>query len=260
MIFLIAGFLAHRAATRPLAEQHCASATRCAGALALLGLLAAAVCVYLLLHTKAPAPGTDLSTLLQQNPGDYALSFGHFLDLNANAMGMFRLPLLLTALAFGVLLPLAFLLRSRSEQAASLTTAAAAFLFLLAAHRGLVIFSPTLTSAQLAAAIAPQLHPQDMLAIHGEYESGSTLGFYLRRNNIHIVEGRSSNLWYGSFFPDAPPLFETRESIAQKWQGPQRIFLWQDPHDADRPVLPLSPAYVVASSGGKQILSNQPNR
>ncbi len=80
-----------------------------------------------------------------------------------------------------------------------------------------------------------------MIAIHGEYEAGSTLGFYLRRNDIHIVEGRSSNLWYGSFFPDAPPIFETRESIARKWQGPQRIFLWQDPQDHDRPPLPLSP-------------------
>ena len=88
-----------------------------------------------------------------------------------------------------------------------------------------------------------------------------TLGFYLRRNDLHIVEGRSSNLWYGSFFPDAPPIFETRQSIAAKWPGPQRIFLWQDPTDQDRPPLALpGPVYVIANSGGKQILSNQPNR
>jgi hypothetical protein len=121
------------------------------------------------------------------------------------------------------------------------------------------IFSPTLTSEQLARTIAPQLRPDDLIAIHGEYEAASFLGFYLHRTDLHIVEGRSSNLWYGSFFPDAPRIFETRDSIAGRWLGPQRIFLWQDPSDHDRPPLTLpSPVYVIADSGGKQILSNRP--
>ena len=188
------------------------------------------------------------------------MSFGHFLDLNAQALGLFRLPLALTATAFFFGPSAHWLLRRRSQShAATLTLAAASFLFLLAAWQGLRTFSPTLTSAQLADAIRPQLRPGDLVAIHGEYEAGSTLGFYLRRNDLHIIEGRSSNLWYGSFFPDAPPIFETRESIAQKWAGPQRIFLWQDPHDADRPVLNLpSPVYMIVNLGGKQILSNRP--
>ena len=253
MILLIARLLSADAKQRAL--------ERAALVLAVVGAVAAVACVYLIVHTSAPAADTDLSSLLQQNPGDYALSFGHFLDLNARAMGLFRLPLALTAIALGLGLPCAWLLRRRSlNHQANLLTAAAAFLFLFAAHRGLVTFAPTLTSAQLASAIRPQLQPGDMLAIHGEYEAGSTLGFYLRRNDIHIVEGRSSNLWYGSFFPDAPRIFDTRDALAQKWQGSQRIFLWRDPSDRDRPALPLSPVYVVASAGGKQILSNQPNR
>ena len=226
-----------------------------------LGTAAAAITMVFLLRTKAPTIHTDLATLLQQNPADYALSFGHFLDLNAQALGLFRLPLALTAAAcfFG---PAAnFLLRRRGyAHAATLALASAALLFLIAAHQGLVLFSPTISSAQLADALRPQLRPQDLLVIHGEYESGSTLGFYLRRNDLHILEGRSSNLWYGSFFPDAPKIFETRESIARKWTGPQRIFLWEDPHDEDRDVLTFTPKYVIASSGGKQIISNQPNR
>jgi len=234
---------------------------RIAATLATIGLIAAIACLYFALHAKAPGSNTDLATLLQQNPGDYALSMGHFLDLNAQALGMFRLPLLLTAAAFGLGLPTAFLLRLRSKpHAANLTTTAAAFVFLLAAHLGLQTFSPVLSSERLAEAIAPQLHADDLIVLHGEYEAGSTLGFYLRRDNLHICEGRSSNLWYGSFFPDAPKIFETRESIAEKWQTPQRIFLWQDPSDKDRPILSLAPAYVIATSGGKQILSNQPNQ
>jgi len=214
------------------------------------------------LHTEAPAANTDLARLLQQNPADYALAFGHLLDLNARALGLFRVPLVLTAVALVAGTFAHWLMHRRGlPHAATLALSAGAFAFLIAAHQGLEIFSPTLTSHQLAEAIAPQLKPQDMVAIHGEYEAGSTLGFYLQRNDVHIVEGRSSNLWYGSFFPDAPQIFETRESIAEKWRGPQRIFLWQDPSDAERPPLALpGPVFVIVKSGGKQILSNQPNR
>jgi 4-amino-4-deoxy-L-arabinose transferase-like glycosyltransferase len=223
------------------------------------GTVAALACLFFLLHSGAPRPGTDLASLLTQNPADYALSFGHFLDLTGPAMALFRLPLALTAVGlFGGTFAHWLLRRRNQPHAATLALAAGAFVFLLAAHRGLVIFSPTLTSYQLAQAIAPQLRPGDLVAIHGEYEAGSTLGFYLRRNDIHIIEGRSSNLWYGSYFPDAPRIFHTREEIGRMWAGPRRIFLWQDPHDPDRPPLALpAPVFVVADSGGKQILSNQ---
>ena len=229
------------------------------------GTALALALMFFLLRTHAPGPTTDLASLLQQNPADYALSFGHFLDLNARALGLFRLPLALTAIAV-LLGPLAnFLLRKAARpHAAVLSLAAASFLFLAAAWLGLRTFSPTLTSYQLAQAIAPQLRPQDLLIIHGEYEAGSTLGFYLRRDDIHILEGRSSNLWYGSFFPDAPHIFESRASLAERWPGPQRIFLWQDPQDTERAALLQrdlpTPIYVIASSGGHQVLSNQPSQ
>ncbi len=259
MILLIAALLAE--SSHPVLAAFTTKAMqRIAVALLVVGTLAACIALFFVLRTQAPAANTDLATLLQQNPADYALSFGHFLDLNARALGLFRVPLALTAIALlgGTLAH--WLLRRRGlPHAATLALAVGAFAFLIAAHQGLVIFSPTLTSHQLAEAIAPQLKSQDMVAIHGEYEAGSTLGFYLRRNDLHIVEGRSSNLWYGSFFPDAPKIFETRESIAEKWNGPQRIFLWQDPNDAERPVLKLpGQVFVVADSGGKQILSNRP--
>ena len=223
------------------------------------GATAAGVCLWLIAHTRTPAPGTDLATLLQRNPDDYALSFGHFLDLNGPALGLFRGPLALTAaalLAGGVG---HWALRRRGRpHAATLALAGSAFAFLGAAHWGLATFAPVLSSYALAEAIAPQVRPEDLVAIHGEYEAGSTLGFYLRRNDLHIVEGRSSNLWYGSFFPDAPKIFETRESLAAKWAGAQRIFLWQDPGDRERPVVRLpGPVYVVARGGGKEILSNR---
>ena len=306
---LIAGWLAYRVPTKPEAEAHRIAARRCIAVLLALGTLFAVASIVFLLHTKSPAPNTDLADLLKQNPGDYAMSMGHFLDMNAAALGLFRLPLTLAALSlFGGPLtalyfrrgedsvhPLRLTIsilaarhftkgyvawagRKRRPHAANLALAAGAFGFLLAAHLGLQTFAPVLTSAQLAHAIAPQVHPGDLIVLHGEYESGSTLGFYLKRPSdvipepwqhtlapdtqfIHILEGRSSNLWYGSFFPDAPKIFETPSSIAQKWNAPQRIFLLQQLDDDPRNLPPLpGPVYILVKSGGKEIVSNQPNR
>jgi 4-amino-4-deoxy-L-arabinose transferase-like glycosyltransferase len=49
-----------------------------------LGTLAAAFSIFLLLHAGTAAPNTDLASLLNQNPSDYALSMGHFMDLTGN--------------------------------------------------------------------------------------------------------------------------------------------------------------------------------
>jgi len=235
---------------------------RITAALLTLGSLFAAVSLFFLFHSKAPALNTDLATLLTQNPSDYALSMGHFLDLTGPSIALFRFPLAIAALSLFLGPLAAFLLRKQAKpHTANLALATGAFGFLIAVHLGLQTFSPVLTSAQLAEAIAPQVHPQDLVAIHGEYESGSTLGFYLKRADIHILEGRSSNLWYGSFFPDAPPIFETRASLAQKWASSQRVFLWQSLTDQPNQLPPLpGPVYILVKSGGKEIVSNQPSR
>ncbi len=266
---LIGGWLAYRAVDAPVADAHRRAGRRVTAVLAGIGVVAAAVCVFFILHTRRPAPDTDLASLLQENPGEYALSFGHFLDLNARAMGLFRVPLALTALSLGLGWPLAWWLRTRREvHRSNLVLAGSTFGFLLAAHLGLQTFAPVLSSAQLAAAIRPQVHPGDLVVFHGEYEAGSTLGFYLGRpaayadgravDPVHILEGRSANLWYGSFFPDAPRLFETPASLAAKWSGPGRIFLWQSLTDPPSALPPLpGPVYVLVRGGGKEIVSNR---
>jgi 4-amino-4-deoxy-L-arabinose transferase-like glycosyltransferase len=280
LAMLLAGWLAresfvsHRVTPSLLhgPDSPARAALRCLVVPLALGACYLLFAAYSLLHTATPAPDTDLSTLLTQNPTDYALSLGHFLDLNARALGLFRLPLALSAIVLFLGPLTAFVLRKRAQpHASNLTLAATMFLLLIASHLALRTFAPVLSSAQLAAAIAPQLRPQDMVCIHGEYESGSTLGFYLQRpsklgtemqgTEIHILEGRSSNLWYGSFYPDSPPIFETPQSLAARWAGPQRIFLWQSLTDAPNqlPALP-GPVYILVKSGGKEIVSNQPNR
>ena len=227
---------------------------RIAMTLFVLGMTGASVALYLALRAKAPAPGVDISTLLTQNPGDYALSLGHFLDLGVRTMGIFRWPLLLTAVALagGTFVNLVCrainLIRIGNYALVTMMV-----LFLIAAHMALVTFSPVLSSRVLADAIQPRLQNGDVVEINGEYEAGSTLGFYLRRQ-IRILNGRSSNLWYGSFFRDAPQLFDDDASFRSLWSGPQRVFLWTEVDHV--PALPGG-VYAIARSGGKEILSNR---
>lgn len=258
LILLIAAWLTREAAeARTGPDSLVATGQRISVVILVLSFIAAFAAGFLILHTQLPSPTTDLSTLLKQNPGDYALSFGHFLDLNVQAMGAFRTPLLITALAlFTGSLANWQLRRIHRPHAANICLAAATFAFLVATHLGLQIFSPVLTSQGLVNAIATELKPDDVIVIHGEYESASTLGFYLRRDDLHILDGRSSNLWYGSFFADAPPIFEDAGTLGMKWSGPRRIFLWTEPEHV--PML-AGNAYLIAKSGGKEILSNQPS-
>jgi hypothetical protein len=166
-------------------------------------------------------------------------------------MAFFRVPLLLTAVALlagtggYLVLP---------RHAAIAAVAAGSVVFLIAAHMALVTFSPVLSSAALADAIRPLVKPEDAIVLNGEYESGSTLGFYLQRQ-VRILNGRSSNLWYGSFFTDAPAIFDDDASMARLWSGRQRVFLLTDA--AKPPRLP-GMVYAIAASGGKAVLSNQP--
>jgi 4-amino-4-deoxy-L-arabinose transferase-like glycosyltransferase len=262
----LALLIGHWLAEEELPQNSCAPPRRTGQSIALailiFGILGALAAGSFVLLTKTPGPQTDLASLLAQNPTDYALSLGHFLDLNAQALGLFRGPLLLTALALGIGSIGNFIARRRRHPAqGNYFLFGMMIVFLLAAQIAFGTFNTVLGSKALSDAIAAQ-HPtpQDIIAIHGEYESGSTLGFYLHRSDIHIVDGHSSNLWYGSFFPDAPSIFEDAQSLSAKWASPQRIFLWNDPSDTTRSLPQLNGVYIIGKSGGKEILSNQPAR
>ncbi|HZQ90250.1 MAG TPA: glycosyltransferase family 39 protein [Terriglobales bacterium] len=224
-------------------------------------LVATAVCVACLglaISAAPPPPGADIADLLRKNPDKYALSFGHFFDLTPEALGAFRAPLVSTGIAFLLGSAMNWWLRRRNRAAAANVALAAMMVVLLnAAHRGLVIFSPTLTSRPLAQAIAARLQPGDLIVIDGDYEEGSTLNFYTR-HPVRVLNHREANLWYGSHFPDAPRVFETNESFLKLWEGPGRVYLWSQVSEPG--LLRGLPAHEVARSGGKYILTNQPLR
>jgi len=228
-----------------------------------LGSILALVCGYYALTAPHPAPGTDIISLLAMSGGTetYNLSLSHMSDLTARAMGLFRGPLTATALGMLAVGPISYLLRRRGlTYAANLTLAAAMTLILLAAHEGLARFYPILGSKPLAKAInqARQTDPQpnDLIIIDGELTSGSSLIFYTGEQ-VHLLNGRVNGLWYGSFWPDAPAIFETEASLRQLWSSPRRVFLFTyNPTARTQDLVTNGSIHTLASAGGKTILTN----
>lgn len=173
-------------------------------------------------------------------------------------MGLFRGPLFTVAISMlGVGLGSYLLRRKNFTYAANLTLAAAMIATLLAAHSGLVRFYPTLGSKQLALDIRQVIQPNDLVLIDGELTAGSTLIFYTGEQ-VHVVNGRVNGLWYGSFWPDAPHIFETDSTLRQLWAGPHRIFLLTyNPRQRMRGLAAYAPVHVLASAGGKTVLTNR---
>jgi 4-amino-4-deoxy-L-arabinose transferase-like glycosyltransferase len=222
----------------------------------LIGALAFLAGVGLLLASKVPAPGTDLAELLQKNPQDYALSFGHFLDLTPQAIGAFHRPLLGFSLALLVGTGLNWGFRHRGNPGLGNTALALMMVVLLACvHNAFVTFSPILSSEQLADVLQKHYRPGNIVVVDGLYENASTLNFYTGAS-LRSLHEPAGNLWYGSQFRDAAKVFETSASFHKLWSGPKRVFLWTD--QAQPKELESEKSYVVAHSGGKSILTNQP--
>lgn len=220
--------------------------------------LVAVVCGYFTLTAPHPAPGTDIATLLAGNPDLYNLSLGHIFDLTGAAMGLFRAPLAGVAVSMIALGLGSYLLRrSGRGYAANLTMAAAMVLTLTCAHEGLKRFYPILGSKGLAMAIDKVQQPGDLIILDGEFTSGSTLVFYTHQQ-VHLLNGRVNTLWYGSFWPDAPKVFETEESLHSLWASPRRVFLFTYNVAARaKDLAPNGPVHVLATAGGKTVLTNR---
>jgi 4-amino-4-deoxy-L-arabinose transferase-like glycosyltransferase len=262
LALLIGGWLAEEE-TSALGSPQRRAARISSAILLALGTLALAAGLTLVFLAKPAPPGTDIADLLSSGPAQsqqYALSFGHVLDLNTRVLALFRTPLLLFtgALFLGGLLNWMFRRRGQSARA-NWALAVMSALLLIAVHQSFVTFSPVLTSKPLADAILRVYQPGEVIVIHGEYEGGSTLNFYTRQP-VLIFNGRSANLWYGSFFPDAPHRFEDTESFRRLWEGPNRVYLWTEEETRAKAVegLDSRTIHVLARGGGKLILTNRP--
>jgi 4-amino-4-deoxy-L-arabinose transferase-like glycosyltransferase len=223
-----------------------------------VGLLISVVTLTLAIISHAPDPNMELADLLNKNPDAYVLSLGHFLDLTGAAMSLFRWPLIGTAVAFFFGSGLNWLLRRRgSIVAANIVLALSMCLFIECAHVALDVFAPVLGSKPLAMAINRQLQPSDQIISDGEYSSTSSINFYTGRQ-MFIYNGRINGLWFGSLFPDAPPIFLDDADLAARWPAPTRLYFVTGDDKKHSMLEHLGPTYELAHSGGKTVYTNRP--
>lgn len=228
--------------------------------LLIVGLIGFAAAMSVLAMTHPFPAGTDIGDVLVPHPGQYALSLGHMEDLTIEAFGLFRTPLWLVG--FGLLIGtgLNWIFRRRGAPLkGNLVLTGMMIVVLFCVHQGFVIFSPEVTSKNIALKIQKEYKPGDTIVVNGKYEFGSTLNYYTGIE-IHVLNGHDGNLWYGSFFPGAPNIFEDNQSFARLWRGDGRAFLFTEDYLKDRALQDIDPKSVFefARQGGKVVLTNHP--
>jgi 4-amino-4-deoxy-L-arabinose transferase-like glycosyltransferase len=255
LALLLGGWLAREAVSAPESAER-RSGKISSLALIVIGFASCIACVVLAGRAQTPPPNYDIAELLKKNPQDYALSFGHFLDLTPQAMGAFKTPLMVTGIALALGTLSNFLLRLRNRAfAANITLAAMMVVLLLQAQAGLVIFSPVLSSRVLAQAMEAHWTPDATIEINGDYEAASSINFYTHKQ-MRLLNGRRNNIWNGSTFPDAAAIFDDDQSFEKLWHSGQRVFLWTEEEKV--PGYVTSAGYCqVAKWGGKLVLTNE---
>jgi hypothetical protein len=215
--------------------------------------LAALVATAILVAVRhVPTPG-DISQALSQQP-TYQLSLGHMLDLTFQSFAYLRVPLLIALLAFciGAIGAL-----THQGRRAFVAAALMMIVFFQAARLAMVDFDPYLSSRPLANAL--EQSPAGTLIVNRHYYPFSSVIFYTNRRAL-LLNGRINNLIYGSYAPGAPDVFIDDARFQQFWTSPERSYLVAPdqllPHL--RELVPEKELIVVAGSGGKVLLTNQP--
>ncbi len=198
-----------------------------------------------------PTPG-DISRALTQNPDAYTLSLGHMGDLTMASFAYLRLPLMVAGVA---LLIGATGLTWRRGVPGYFAMAIMMALFFHAARSAMVVFDPYLSSRPLANALMQA--PPGQLIEDNAYYTFSSVFFYTNRTAL-LLNGRKTNLEYGSYAPDAPDMFIEDEKFRGLWSRPERYYLLVEGPAVERiSSLVGKPAlHVVAESGGKFLFGN----
>jgi 4-amino-4-deoxy-L-arabinose transferase-like glycosyltransferase len=217
-----------------------------------LGLCLAAILFLLIYTAKVPTPG-DISAALTQNPDLYTLSLGHMGDLTLKSFAYLRVPLIVAGCGF--LIGVIGLVRVRRTAATVAVLTIMMLVFLQAARLALIKFDPYLSSYQLADALKNSA-PGDLIEGDAYYAFSAT--FFYTNQKALLWNGRSANLEYGSYGPDAKRVFIADNELKNRWDRPQRTYLLA--YGTDMPHLNdlLEKRFrIVATSGGNYLLSNQ---
>jgi 4-amino-4-deoxy-L-arabinose transferase-like glycosyltransferase len=230
-----------------------------AGVVAAIGVAAGATLLAMLWQSRHLPFEPDVGNVLgRHNMATDTLSTSHMLDLSYASFAALRLPAVLAAFALLIGPAASFGLRLRRRHyVATWALGLGMAVFLVAAHIAFARFGPYLSSKDLAQNIAAQARPEDRVMIYGDQAFGSSLLFYLQRP-IQLVEGRTTSMWFGSTFADAPHIYLSDSDLLRDWNAGGRIFLFVPPHLKPRVDALLPRRFEVAEVSGKYVYSNRP--
>ncbi|MCS6884055.1 MAG: glycosyltransferase family 39 protein [Acidobacteriota bacterium] len=227
------------------------------GLLAAVGIILGGILLFLVIKSWHLPAAEDISKVLTSNPEKYRLSLGHMFDLTVEAFAVLRRPALGAALCFIVGFSVAFLARLKKLHAAStITMTLTTAIFLFCAHDALTYFEPYLSSKKLAEEIKKRLDTNSVVIIHGEYQGGSSIGFYLKEK-VLLLNGRMTGLEFGSYFADAPKIFIDNQELQRLWKA-RRVFLFTYDDKFHLVEAHLEKYYLIAAIGEKSVYSNFP--
>ncbi|MGO8718975.1 MAG: ArnT family glycosyltransferase [Acidobacteriaceae bacterium] len=227
---------------------------------ALVGAGAAAMLAYGLWVSRHLPYVADIGTLLaHRDIGGYSLSMSHFMDLTGPSFAALRLPTLLAAVTLLAGPTLAWRMRVRKQHlSATFTTAMTAAMFLVAAHIAFVRFQPILSSRAMATTINQVAAPNDMLLLYGDQSYGSSILFYTQRRG-YLVNGRTTSMLWGSYYPDAPHIFLDDAQLIAMWgNGPRKFLFVPSRYRQQVEKLLDSRTYLVQEVSDKELLTDRP--
>ena len=222
-----------------------------------LAVIAAActvvITVILFLVRTEPTPG-DIAGALSRHPSAYTLSLGHMEDLTLSSFAYLRLPLAIAGVAF--LLGAVGTMRWKGKSAI-FATAIMMVLFFQAARLALVVFDPYMSSRPLATALLKS--PPGRLIVDHHYYTFSSIFFYTDRTAL-LRNGRINNMVYGSYAPKAPDIFVDDSQFKDLWEKPGRDYIVAEQSAVAglEGLVGKGRLHLVASSGGKVLLTNEP--
>jgi 4-amino-4-deoxy-L-arabinose transferase-like glycosyltransferase len=228
--------------------------------LVVVGVAAFAATMWLLSQTHSFPAGTDIGAVLTPHPSRYKLSLGHMGDLSVESFGLFRAPL--WEIGVGMLvgsLACWFFRRRGDAIKANFALLAMSLVILFCVWQGYIIFSPEIASKEIALEIKKMYQPGETIVINGVYETGSDLNFYTGIQ-VHVLNGVAGDLRFGSFWPDAPHVYEDDDSFVKLWNAPNRVYLFTPEYLKNRALKNLDPStiYVLTRRGGKVVYTNRP--
>ncbi len=231
----------------------------------LLGLAASAALAYGLWSSRNLPFVPDIGDLLAHRAvAGYTLSMSHFFDLTGPSFAALRLPASLAMAAFLFGPAIAWILYARRRFfAAILAISGASAVFLVAAHIAFVRFNPMLSSAGFARTITQleasgRISHNNIVLLYGDQAFGSSIPFYLDRR-VDLVNGRTTSMYFGSTFPDAPPIFLSSADLLAQWGHGERKLLFVPLERRDEVKHLLGNRQIILQqTSGKALITDRP--